>query len=328
QDTTHRGQPEEVRRCIDNDRAQAAPRRLHSLAHLSPEGWDVNQQEQEQAEDADGDPRAGRLQVQVNPDEVDDLLNEDQRGEGAAKRQDQVESEPAADHRPEEQRRQPLQPAQVDLAAVVDAVQLYRKLAVETDQLIAQQHGVGPADIGQLELIAGDRVAQVAHRQEAALGDTIEHVLDDLLARDLLGVIRGAEADVLEGIGQARPQLLAEPLLAVVDRGAQQDAETAAVLVADVCLAQPFGGVAQVLDEQHVGLQRHGPLDRLGAERDDPLDEVNGVEVALVIDADFLQIVEQTGRRRPDAACSGAEQGRQGGAPLLGLAVVQLQRGL
>src|SRR3712207_7046006 len=46
-----------------------------------------------------------------------------------------------------------------------------------------------------------------------------------------------------------------QPLLAVVDGRAQQDGQPPAVLVADAGLAQSTCGTAEVLDQQHVGLE-------------------------------------------------------------------------
>ena len=80
-------------------------------------------------------------------DQFDDVLQGLERDEGAAERQDQVEGEQAADSRAEGQRTEPLQPAQVDLAAVVDAVEGDGQLAVGAEQRVADEELARPGQV-------------------------------------------------------------------------------------------------------------------------------------------------------------------------------------
>src|SRR5437588_21722 len=72
--------------------------------------------------------------------------------------------------------------------------------------------GMRPACLA-LSTAAGN---QVREREEAVFRDAIEQLLDHLLQRNLLGRVRGAQADVMEGVAQDRPEAFAQPLFGKV----------------------------------------------------------------------------------------------------------------
>ena len=106
---------------------------------------------------------------------------------GPAEGQHQEESQEPADAGAEGGGAEPLEPAQVDLAAAVDAVERDRQLAVEADERVAAHQFAGAFQVGQLELVARDGVAQVAHVQVAVLGHAVEQLFGQLVAGNLLG---------------------------------------------------------------------------------------------------------------------------------------------
>ena len=103
-----------------------------------------------------------------------------------------------------------------------NAVEVVREAAVGADQLVAEEELAGPGQVGQLELVAGDGVAQVAHAEEAALDDAVEQLFNQLVAAHPFGVVGGLQADLLEGAGDGRPKPLAQAVLGAVDGGDHQ----------------------------------------------------------------------------------------------------------
>ena len=98
----------------------------------------------------------------------------------------------------------------------VDSLHQRRQPAVETQEWIAEPVGRRVGQIGQLELVARQGVAQIGKAEEAILGDPVEQFLDHLALGHLLGGTGGIEADVVEGVAQHRPKALAQPFLALL----------------------------------------------------------------------------------------------------------------
>src|SRR5207248_7616371 len=101
------------------------------------------------------------------------------------------------------------------------------------------------------------------------------------------GLLRGVarpEADVLHGGHQDGLEAGAQPLLAAVQRALEQPAEVGAVGVGEADPAEAPGGAAEVLADADPALGRQGALDRALAAGEEPLDEVEGVDLALVVD--------------------------------------------
>src|SRR5262245_21000287 len=259
--------------------------------------------------------------------EMDHLIPEDNQGKRSAERKQEVQRQPAAQKSPKEHRAETLQEPQVYRAAVIDAVEGEGQLAIRLEKTVADDHLAG-RHVGQLQLVARDGVADIAHVEEAALGHTVEQLLNDLAQREPLRLRLRMEADGLQRLGEQRPDLLAQPFLTVMNGRAQQNRQSTTILVADPCPRQSRGGHAQMLDQQHIRLEGHQPFDRLAEERRSPFNQVERVQVALVVNAHRLQVVEDARRRRPHAMTGGTEETAQGGQPFIGLSIVQLQRRL
>ena len=80
-----------------------------------------------------------------------DALEDEERPEHG---QDEVERQQPADDGGEEQRAEALEPAEVDLAAAVDAVEPGGEVAVEADERVAGEERHRAGEVGQLELVA------------------------------------------------------------------------------------------------------------------------------------------------------------------------------
>ncbi len=142
------------------------------------------------------------------------------------------------------------------------------------------------------------------------------------------GGVARLQSDAHERVGEDRTESAAQPFLAVVQRRLQQAGEVLPFVVGQPSLGQALRRAAQVLGDAHQPLTRQRPLDRPFAAGGQPGHEVQGVDVALVIDADFLQVVEQGGLDRPTALVGLVQQRRQVLQPFVGLAVAQFQGGL
>ena len=164
------------------------------------------------------------------------------RQERPAERQEDVAGQPPAGLGAERPRRQPLQPAGVELAPPVHAVQLRRQPPVEPQQQVAAQVLVRAAQVRELHLPAGDRVADVGEGQEPGRRDAVEQLLDGLRQGRLLRQRRRPQPGVVEGVGQDRPEPLAQPLLGPVQGVLEQPDQGLPVGVGEPGRGQPAGG--------------------------------------------------------------------------------------
>ena len=91
----------------------------------------------------------------------------------------------------------------------------------------------------------------------------------------------------------------------------QQVGQATAVGVVEADLAEPAGGLAEVLDLQDFALIGQVPAERPPPERAEPAPRIDGEDLPLVVDADLLQVVEQPrlGRPAPPAARGAAPRG-------------------
>ena len=132
----------------------------------------------------------GRLRVDRgrlgtgNP--LPDMAREDQRHVGPAKRDHRIAGEEAAQRSAEPQRAEPLHPAQIELAAAINAVQLEGQHAVGPQQLVAADQIAHFGQVGQLEI-----VRQMASRRSPMVrkspADLIQQFLGQFFAGDAFG---------------------------------------------------------------------------------------------------------------------------------------------
>ena len=149
------------------------------------------------------------LQVVRQAEQVEDFLDHDDGGEGSAERQRHEARQPPPGPGAEREGAEPLEPAQIDRAAAVDARRPHRQLAVGAQQRVAAQELAPAGQVRELELVARHGVAQLAQRQEAALGHAVEEFLHQLSVGDALGEILRQEADIPEGVREHGTEALA-----------------------------------------------------------------------------------------------------------------------
>src|SRR5205823_10808618 len=91
-----------------------------------------------------------------------------------------------ADVGAEEERADAFQPAQIELPPAVNAFHERCQPAVQAEQGITTPEGVRIRQIGDLELVARQRVAQIRKAEEPVLRDPVEQLLDHLVEGHLL----------------------------------------------------------------------------------------------------------------------------------------------
>jgi len=151
----------------------------------------------------------------VLQDVLVDLLEQQAQHEedqpGQQERPNDEPGHPAAPPRPEAQRRRPLQVADVELPRPVHPVEQRPQAPVEADERVALEEVLRLLDVGQLELIARDRVAQLAERQEAVTDDAVEQLGDHLVERGPLDRAGRRQADVFHRRDQHRGEAARGP---------------------------------------------------------------------------------------------------------------------
>src|SRR5207237_5697171 len=97
---------------------------------------------------------------------------------GASEGQHQIGRQKSPQGRAKEQGATALQPPQIELTAPVNAFQQGGQAAVESQERVSLPEGVRICQVGEFELIAGNRIAQIREREEAVLGDPVQQLLD------------------------------------------------------------------------------------------------------------------------------------------------------
>ena len=104
----------------------------------------------------------------------DHVVHEGQHDVGPAEGNGGVKREEAADSRAECARAEPLQASQINRAPLIDAVEHVRQPPIGPQQAVARHQLQRIGDVVQLEIVAGDRVADIAHREKTAFHDRIQ----------------------------------------------------------------------------------------------------------------------------------------------------------
>ena len=109
--------------------------------------------------------------VDDRPDEVLETFQDD---EGPAEGERHEAAQPPAELRPEGERAGALEEAEIDLAPVVDAVKPAGERRVGAEQGVADEELAGAGEVGELEGVPRDGVAEVADPEEAAGDDQVQ----------------------------------------------------------------------------------------------------------------------------------------------------------
>ena len=150
------------------------------------------------ASDWSGGQDAGREREQPAA-EVPHLFGRHQDEEGGQERADQVQGEPPPDRGAEEDGTPALEPPQVELAPAVDAVEGVGEAGVGPEERVAGGELAGAGQVGHLQLVPGDRVAEVADPQVAVPAHLVQQFGHELVPGDFLDPVRRPEPALPRG---------------------------------------------------------------------------------------------------------------------------------
>ncbi len=258
-------------------------------------------------------------------DGIHDVLQAFERQKRAAERNGGVAGQESSHGSAEGQGTEPLWPSQIDFAAAVDAVERGGELPVGLQQLVAQQKLADAGQVGQLEVVARQRVAQIAHGQEAPIDDAIQDLVDQFLASNPLGRTLREQFDNVQRAVDRRFETSPQVAFGPVSGRLQQRSQPAASAVRELGAREAARGDAQMFRDQNVALTGQHTLERPAAQRDGPVPNVQRINAPFVVDAHLLQIVEHARLGGPNAARRAIEQRNQRSGPFLGFAVAEAE---
>src|SRR5262249_22963100 len=258
----------------------------------------------EEPEEVSGEDRAALPgeDVDVDAEDMNEVCHALEENVGGEERQDREAREEPADLRAEEQRRELLQETEVDLAAVVDAGQTIGEQAIGAEQRIAGKKLAGAAEVLELELVLGDRVAETPEAEVAALDDAVEELGDELFARDLLGQVGGAQADLVEDALELGAERGTGAVGGAVGGLAEEDGEL-------VVVRQLAGGVVEAAREADVATGDERADERPAPEAAGPTGQIDAERLADAVDGRLLEVVEEPERRCAADALGGGGAG-------------------
>src|SRR5262249_50224880 len=102
-----------------------------------------------------------------------------------------------------------------------------------------------------------------------------------------------------DGVPHAWPEELAQVFLGAQLGRVNETVECPPFLLGHPRRAQPDAGAAEVLDDQPFAWAWQFSFQRPRAPSAQPLHEIDSVDLPLVIDADFLQVIQPAGLERP-----------------------------
>ena len=149
------------------------------------------------------------------------MLDDDQDHDGAAEGDGQVLRQAAAQERAECQQAESLDPALVEIAPLVNAVQGDGQAWFSRSTASPRKKSRGAGAVGLLEMVAGNGVADLAQGEKSPLHDAVEQLLDQLLAGDDFHEVLRQQADFIERGDDLGAKAVAEAVLGRLGRRAQ-----------------------------------------------------------------------------------------------------------
>ena len=298
------GQPEQPPG--EHDR-QEVPDRHGPAGRLPGPPTDGRQMQQRPEHDAQGEHAALGVDVPhlaegILGDGLDNVLEAPQDDPRSAEGQEHVRGQQTAGRHAEEGCADPLHQREVDRCRAIDAIEGRVEPIVELQQFVAGQPLLRSPEVGEFELVAGDRVADAAERDEAPLHDRVEEFVYELRAGGLLHQKPGRQAGRLDCRLEPRPQRRAGGNVGRLHRSRQQSRSDEPHPFRQVERGEPGGGVERMPMNQHQPLagERHRQRPPAGGEQ--PAQQLRAKALPLRIDADLLEIVEQPCLRGPRRA--------------------------
>jgi len=137
-------------------------------------------------------------QAQGNPEQLQQVAEELDRQQAAAEGQEQQPADEAPDPGPEEQRLKSVEAPEVEFAPVIDAVEEVGERLVRAQQRIPADEVTQAGDVRELDLVVGDRVAQIPELDRPTRESDVEQPLRDRAPRRALRLTPVREPGLLE----------------------------------------------------------------------------------------------------------------------------------
>ena len=171
-----RRQPEKPPRECDQDEMRDGGRPAARLPRGRADGRQVEQRPEcdPDREHAAAGVHMPHLTERVFRDRLDDVLEAPEDDPGTTEGEQDVRGEEPAGRHAKERCADPLHQREIERRGAIDAVERRGQPVVELQQLVAGQPLRRSLKIGQLELVAGDGVADAAKRDETPLHDHVE----------------------------------------------------------------------------------------------------------------------------------------------------------
>ena len=191
-----------------------------------------------------------------------DLLEPLEQHVRAAERQGEEEREEPSGGRAEGQGAEPLEPAEVDFAPAVDAVEGLRQGSVGLEESIAMEELGRRGQVAQLQVAPRGGVAEVAEVREPTGDNRVEQLFDELAVGDALGQVGRPDPGRFESGGDSLPEPLAEVVLGPPHGRAEQPIEAGALIARQAGPAQPTRRGPEMLRHVHFAEVRQRVFER------------------------------------------------------------------
>ena len=212
---------------------------------------------------------------------------------------DEVEEEPAAGPRAEEQGTPALEAAEVDFTATVNAVQVVSQPRIDLKQRVAAEEFAGAAQVRHLQLVAGHGIAQVPESQIAPLANAIEEFGNELFLPHIFHQARRPESAFLESRRNDGSQLVPDGVLDRVHLTVKEFVQQRLRTLVQSTSEELFVSRPNLQQEHHVPRVRQRPLHGSTAQRPNRFHEIDREHLAGQVAGNLLQLVQAACGRRP-----------------------------
>ena len=193
--------------------------------------------------------------------------------------------------------------------------------------MVAANEVSGAGEVRQLQVVAADRIPQVSHCEVASLGNHIERFFHHFVQCHVFRHTLWRQPHFVDGFPYGWSHPGSHLLLRQIGGRMQQPTESLTLDAGQPDINQPRSRTGQMLGHHHfpqvAKRASHGPF----AAGDNPLHQVHLVGDPFMIEADFLQVVQQTFVRVPETVGRVFEQFPQRSLPVFQIGFRKLQCG-
>jgi hypothetical protein len=186
-----------------------------------------------------------------------------------------------------------LQGSEVEFAAAVDTVHREFQSVIGSQQIVTAPQVANVTEIRKFQIIAADGVAKISKGQITAISDTVQSIIDQLVGCDLFRDVGGYQPHVLKSLLKHRPHALPHLLFRQMGCSLQKRGQSFPIHAAQTYIGEASFGTGEVACHEHFAECIERTAERALATTGHPLYEVDLIDGSLVINTDFLEVVEQ-----------------------------------